>query len=113
MLPAAGSQRWIQHGERVLLWVTWSCFGASFVLDGILAFVMSSEHLKKRLRSDAGIAFGVTTSLASACTSLGMVWARRAAYGRTVTVVAWALFAEACVLNGVLLVLLVRDMSLW
>lgn len=102
----------IHHRGHMCHWFIWSCFAVSFVLDGLLALIMKPGYQTKRLRSDAGMAFGITASLGSACTSLGMVLARRGAFGQTVVLVYWTLFASSCVLSGMLLVMLMRDMPL-
>jgi len=111
-LPSVHEQHLARYRERVLAWGTWACFAASFLLMGIAAVLMQTGRHKMRLEVDAGVTLGIMASLGTACAGLGMTFSRQDHIGWVSVVVVWILFMTACVLNGVLLVMVVGNSPL-
>ncbi|KAK1750840.1 xenotropic and polytropic retrovirus receptor 1 [Echria macrotheca] len=111
-LPSLEEQQLMHYKERMLFWGTWACFGVSFLLMGIAAILIETGRHKMRLEVDAGVTIGIMTSLGAACGGLGMTLARQERMRWATVLSVWALFATTCVLNGILLVLVVRNTPL-
>ncbi|KAK0615029.1 SPX domain-containing protein [Bombardia bombarda] len=131
-LPSIEQQRMAAYREHMLFWATWACFAVSFVLMGIATILIMTGRHKLRLEVDAGMLLGIVASLGCACAGLGMSLARQdhtqlhhhahgqqqqqpqhTAGGRgggwANQLAVWITFATACVLNGMLLVLMVGN----
>ena len=98
-----------RYRDRVLSRSVVLFFTVSFallVMSG--ALVLTGRH-KLRLEVDAGATVGSVASLFCACMGLGALFARRFPRGWLYTLAVWAAFAAACLLNGMLLVIVVRS----
>ncbi|GAB1316254.1 hypothetical protein MFIFM68171_06464 [Madurella fahalii] len=104
-LPSVSEQQMLQYRERVLFWGTWGCYGVAFVLMGIAAVLVVAGRNKMRLEVDAGVTLGIMTSLGLACAALCMACSRQGKSSWLTKAAVWATFAVACIVNGVLLVL--------
>ena len=65
-----------------------------------------------QLEVDAGVTLGIMSSLGAACAALGLTFSRREPPGWATVVGVWVVFGAACVLNGILLVLVVGNTPL-
>ncbi|KAK3331905.1 hypothetical protein B0T19DRAFT_438787 [Cercophora scortea] len=108
-LPSIESQRMAQYREYVLSWGTWACFAVSYMLMGIATLLILTGRHKLRLEVDAGVVVGIMASLGSACAALGMTCSRQDALSLLNKLAVWVAFAIACVLNGILLVLMLGN----
>lgn len=104
-LPSIADQRVARYRERVLAWGTWACYGVAFVLMGIAAVLIVAGRNRMRLEVDAGVTLGIMTSLGLACAGLSMACSRRDKLPWVGKAAVWATFFVACVVDGVLLVL--------
>lgn len=111
-VPSIREQHLIRYREWLLFWGTWACFAASFALMGIAALLIKTGRHRMRLEVDAGVTLGIMASLGSACAGLGMTLARQDQLGWVNVLSVWATFVAACILNGILLVLVVGDAPL-
>lgn len=111
-LPSIQEQHLARYRERVLLWGTWACFASSFTLMGIAALLVKTGRHKLRLEVDAGVTLGIMASLGAACAGLGMTFSRRDRLGLVSVLSVWVAFMAACILNGILLVLVVGNAPL-
>lgn len=111
-LPSIGEQRLAQYRNRVLLWGTWSAYALSFALMGIATILITSGRHKKRLEVDAGVTLGIMASLSCACAALCMAFSQHGHSGWMYRLLVWTTFATACVLNGLLLVMVVGNAPL-
>ncbi|KAK5661662.1 hypothetical protein OQA88_9762 [Cercophora sp. LCS_1] len=111
-LPSIEQQHLSHYKDRVLCLATWACFGVSFVLMGIAALLIKTGRHKMRLEVDAGVTLGIMASLGAACAALGMTFSRQQPPGWPMTISVWVGFMVACVLNGILLVLVVGNSPL-
>jgi hypothetical protein len=108
-LPSIREQHLVRSRERVLLWGTWVCFVASFALMGIAAILIKTGRHKMRLEVDAGVTLGIMASLGAACAGLGLTFSRQDQLGWVNVLAVWTTFMAACILNGILLVLVVGN----
>lgn len=109
-LPSIPDQRAaLRYRERALLWGTWGCLAAAFVLLGIAAVLMGTGRRRMRLEVDAAATVGVVSSLGAACAGLCMAGARRERVGVLGRLAVWVAFACVCAANGVLLVLVMGN----
>ncbi|KAK0644504.1 hypothetical protein B0T16DRAFT_356412 [Cercophora newfieldiana] len=111
-LPSVHEQHLARYRERVLFWGTWVAFAASFLMMGIAAVLIKTGRHKMRLEVDAGVTLGIMASLGAACAGLGMTFSRQDRIWWVSVVAVWVLFMAACVLNGILLVLVVGNSPL-
>jgi len=112
VLPSIHEQNLRRYNERMLLWGTWACFAASLALTSIAALLIRTGRHKLRLEVDAGVTLGIVASLGAACAGLGMMFSRRGQVGWVGMLAVWGCFATACVINGILLVLVVGNAPL-
>ncbi|KAK3682104.1 hypothetical protein B0T22DRAFT_276055 [Podospora appendiculata] len=108
-LPSIESQRMAQYREYVLSWGTWACFAVSYMLMGIATLLIMTGRHKLRLEVDAGVMVGIMASLGSACAALGMTCSRQDTLSWLNKLAVWSAFTIACVLNGILLVLMLGN----
>lgn len=108
-LPSLEDQHLARYRERVLSWGTWSAFGVAYLLMGIAAVLIKTGRHKMRLEVDAGVTLGIMASLGAACAGLGMSMSRQERVGWVATIGVWVGFVAACVMNGVLLVMVVGN----
>ncbi|KAI5860123.1 hypothetical protein GGS23DRAFT_250103 [Durotheca rogersii] len=87
-------------------------FLTSFILLIISGVLIATGRHKMRLEVDAGVAVGSVTSLFCACMGLGVTIYRQFPVGCMYTITVWVAFTTACVLNGMLLVLVVGSNDL-
>ncbi len=111
-LPSITEQRVARCRDQVLLWATWGCFGAAFVLMGIAGVLIAIGRHKTRSKVDAGATVGIMTSLGAACAGLCMTGSRRDKIGWVGRAALRAAFAVMCVVNGVLLMLVMGNTGL-
>jgi len=111
-LPSLEDQHLARYRERVLFWATWSCFGAAYLLMGIAAVLIKTGRHKMRLEVDAGVTLGIMASLGAACAALGLSLSRQDPLSWAVRLSVWGGFIVACVLNGILLVMVVGNSPL-
>ncbi|GKT90677.1 SPX domain-containing protein [Colletotrichum tofieldiae] len=107
--PSVNEQQVRRYRERVLFWGTVGCFGVSFLLLLVAGILISTGRHKLRAEVDAGVTVGVVASLFSACLALGMSLYRRDDLGVWQRVAVYSSFFAACVLNGMLLILVVGN----
>ncbi|KAK1828150.1 xenotropic and polytropic retrovirus receptor 1 [Podospora conica] len=108
-LPSLEDQHLARYRERVLSWGTWSAFGVAYLLMGIAAVLIKTGRHKMRLEVDAGVTLGIMASLGAACAGLGMSMSRQDRVWWVARMGVWVGFVAACVLNGVLLVMVVGN----
>ncbi|KAK0742856.1 hypothetical protein B0T18DRAFT_349647 [Schizothecium vesticola] len=108
-LPSLEDQHLARYHERVLSWATWSAFGVAYLLMGIAAVLIKTGRHKMRLEVDAGVTLGIMASLGAACAGLGMSLSRQERVPWVATLGVWVGFVAACVMNGVLLVMVVGN----
>lgn len=111
-IPSVEEQQLARYTERTLFWLTWICFGVSFLLMGIASLLIKTGRHKMQLEVDAGVTLGIMSSLGAACAALGLTFSRREPPGWATVVGVWVVFWAACVLNGILLVLVVGNTPL-
>ena len=107
--PSITEQKVIRYRERVLFLGTVGSFVASFILVGIAGLLISTGRHKLRVEVDAGVTLGVVVSLFCACTALGMTLYRHDPLTVVYRLVVWCAFIAACMLNGMLLILVVGN----
>jgi hypothetical protein len=107
--PSIAEQKVIRYREKVLFWGTIGCFTASFVLLGISSVLISTGRHKLRVEVDAAVTVGVAMSLLCACSALGMTLYRRDPLSISHRIMVGSTFMAACLLNGMLLVLVVGN----
>jgi hypothetical protein len=108
-VPSIREQHLVRSRERVLFWGIWACLAASFALMGIAAILIKTGKHKMRLEVDAGVTLGIVASLGAACAGLGMSFSRQDQLGWVNVLAVWSTFMAACILNGMLLVLVVGN----
>ncbi|KAF6823539.1 spx domain-containing protein [Colletotrichum plurivorum] len=108
-LPSINEQQVARYRENVLFWGTIGSFGVSFLLLLVAGILISTGRHKLRVEVDAGVTVGVVASLFSACIALGMSMYRRDPLGLWQRVAVYTSFITACVLNGMLLILVVGN----
>ncbi|KAI8267782.1 hypothetical protein K4K58_007165 [Colletotrichum sp. SAR11_239] len=108
-LPSINEQHVRLYRERVLFWSTIGCFFMSFLLLLVAGILITTGRHKMRVEVDAGVTVGVVASLFSACIALGMTIYRRDPIGMWQRVAVYSSFIAACVLNGMLLILVVGN----
>lgn len=108
-LPSLSQQKVARYRERVFFWGTFGCFLTSFILLAIAGILISTGKHKLRVEVDAGVTVGVVASLFSACTGLGMTLYRQDPISILHRLVVWTSFIAACILNGMLLILVVGN----
>ncbi|KAK1986207.1 SPX domain-containing protein [Colletotrichum cereale] len=107
--PSINEQNVRRYREQVLFWGTLGCFGVSFLLLLVAGILISVGRHKLRAEVDAGVTVGVVASLFSACLALGMSLYRRDSLGVGQRTAVYTSFFAACVLNGMLLILVVGN----
>ena len=107
--PSIADQKVLRYRENVLFWATIGCYAASFALLAISSVLISAGRHKLRVEVDAAVTVGVAFSLLCACAALGMSLYRRDPLSIFYRVLVWATFVAACLLNGMLLVLVVDN----
>ncbi|KAM0287282.1 hypothetical protein ACHAQH_000596 [Verticillium albo-atrum] len=108
-LPSIADQRVERYRETALAWATIGSFAASFVLLGVASILIVTGRHKLRVEVDAGVTIGSVTSLFCACLGIGMVLYRRDKLSVVYRAAVWMSFLAACVLNGMLLILVVGN----
>lgn len=108
-LPSIHEQRMRRYRERVLAWATAASFAAAYLLMGVAALLISAGKRRLRVEVDVGVTVGVMTSLCCACAGLGMTLYRRDAPALLARVAVGAAFTAACLINGMLLILVVGN----
>ncbi|KAM0333258.1 hypothetical protein ACHAQA_001918 [Verticillium albo-atrum] len=108
-LPSIADQQLERYRESALAWATIGSFAASFVLLGVASILIVTGKHKLRVEVDAGVTVGSVTSLFCACLGIGMVLYRRDTLSVAYRAAVWTSFLAACVLNGMLLILVVGN----
>jgi hypothetical protein len=111
-LPSVDQQMMTRYREHVLFWSTIGSFAASLLFLGVAAVLVSTGRHRLRAEVDAGATVGVIASLMCAAVGLGLSMARKDDLGLVNRLVLWGVFTAACVLNGMLLVIVVGNSSL-
>lgn len=107
--PSIADQKVIRYRENVLFWATIGCYGASFSFLAISSVLISTGRHKLRVEVDAAVTVGVALGLLCACSALGMSLYRRDPLTVSYRIMIWSTFVAACLLNGMLLVLVVGN----
>jgi hypothetical protein len=107
--PSVSEQQAIRYREKALFVGTLGCFFTSYTLLLITSFLILTGKHKLRIEVDAGVTVGVMVSLFCAGSALGMMFYRHDTLGYVHRAVVWLAFITACLLNGVLLVLVVGN----
>lgn len=107
--PSIADQKVLRYRENVLFWATIGCYAASFALLAISGVLISAGRHKLRVEVDAAVTVGVALSLLCACAALGMSLYRRDPLSIMNRIFIYATFVVACLLNGMLLVLVVDN----
>ena len=108
-LPSINEQRIAKYRDTMLVRGTWGCYAVACVLMGIAAVLVSTGRHKKRLEVDAGVTMGIMTSLGLACAAICMSGSREEKVSWLARLAAMGMFAAICLVNGILLVLVVRN----
>lgn len=108
-LPSLNQQQAHLHLEKTLFWGTVSSFALSFLLFLIAGTLIFTGRHKLRAEVDAGVTIGVAASLFTACSALGMTIYRHDQLSLPYLLAVWTTFVTSCVLNGMLLILVVRN----
>ncbi|KAJ4423547.1 hypothetical protein N0V82_001713 [Gnomoniopsis sp. IMI 355080] len=111
-LPSVNDQRMHMYKDRVMFLATSGLFAMSFLLLGIAAVLILTGRHKMRVEVDAGATVGAVVSLACACTALALTMARWESLSGVNRAVVSVTFSTACVLNGMLLVLVMGNTAL-
>ncbi|KAI8629954.1 hypothetical protein F5Y19DRAFT_474899 [Xylariaceae sp. FL1651] len=101
-----------RYHDRMLTRGVITAFVTSFVLLGISGLLVATGRRHLQLEVDTGATVGSVTSLFCACTGLGAMLYRQYPSGYLYSLAVWAAFIAACVLNGMLLVLVVSSSGL-
>lgn len=108
-LPSLGQQEASRYREKTLFWGTVCSFAVSYLLLLIAGTLISTGRHRLRAEVDAGVTVGVVASLFSACSALGMTLYRRDPLSLPYQLLVWVAFISACLLNGMLLILVVGN----
>ncbi|KAJ9419362.1 hypothetical protein FOXG_07232 [Fusarium oxysporum f. sp. lycopersici 4287] len=108
-LPSLNQQQGHLHREKTLFWGTVSSFAVSFLLFLVAGTLIYTGRHKLRAEVDAGVTIGVVASLFTACSALGMTIYRHDQLSLPYLLAVWTTFVTSCVLNGMLLILVVRN----
>ncbi|KAL2758103.1 hypothetical protein ACRALDRAFT_1074834 [Sodiomyces alcalophilus JCM 7366] len=108
-LPSLDEQRAARYRERALSWGTLGSFAASYVLLAVAGVLIATGRHRLRAQVDAGVTVGAVASLFCACLGLGMALYRNDQLGLLHQLAVWVAFIAACVLNGILLVMVVSN----
>lgn len=84
-------------------------YAASFALLLVSGLLVTTGRHKLRLEVDAGATVGSVASLFCACMGLGALFARRFIPTWLYSLAVWAAFAASTLLNGMLLIIVVRS----
>ncbi|KAF4333690.1 hypothetical protein FBEOM_12486 [Fusarium beomiforme] len=108
-LPSLNQQQEHLYREKTLFWGTVSAFTVSFLLFLVAGTLIFTGRHKLRAEVDAGVTIGVASSLFTACSALGMTIYRQDQLSLRYLLAVWTTFVTSCVLNGMLLILVVRN----
>lgn len=108
-LPSLGQQRVLQYRDRVLFWGSIGSFAASFVLLAFAGVLITTGRHRLRVEVDAASTVGVAASLFCAVSALVMALYRGGRLSTSYQLMTWSAFIAACILNGMLLVLVVNN----
>ncbi|KAK2923151.1 hypothetical protein FoTM2_016673 [Fusarium oxysporum f. sp. vasinfectum] len=108
-LPSLSQQQAHLYREKTLFWGTVSSFVVSFLLFLVAGMLIFTGRHKLRDKVDAGVTTGVVASLFTACSALGMTIYRHDHTSLRYLLAVWTTFVTSCVLNGMLLILVVRN----
>ncbi|RMJ11783.1 hypothetical protein CDV36_008574 [Fusarium kuroshium] len=108
-LPSLSQQEASRYREKTLFWGTVCSFAVSYLLLLIAGTLISTGRHRLRAEVDAGVTVGVVASLFSACSALGMTLYRRDPLSLAYQLLVWVAFISACLLNGMLLILVVGN----
>lgn len=111
-LPSVNEQRMAMYKDRVMFMVMSGLYAMSFLLLGISTVLMLTGRHKLRVEVDAGVTIGSVVSLGCACTALALTMARWDSLSVGNKAVISVTFATACVLNGMLLILVMGSSAL-
>lgn len=104
-LPSVGEQKVLRYREKVFTLAAVGCFAVSFALLGIAGILILTGKHKLRVEVDAGVTIGAVVSLFCASSGLGMTLYRRDPLSLSYKLMIWSAFLAACILNGMLLIL--------
>ncbi|EXK76087.1 hypothetical protein FOQG_19153 [Fusarium oxysporum f. sp. raphani 54005] len=108
-LPSLDQQQAHLHREKTLFWGTVSSFAVSFLLFLVSGTLIYTGRHKLRAEVDAGATVGVVASLFTACSALSMTTYRYDQLSLPYLLAVWTTFVTSCALNGMLLILVVRN----
>ncbi len=98
-----------RYRDRVLSRSVVLFFALSFALLLMAGLLVTTGRHKLRLEVDAGATVGSVASLFCACMGLGALFARRYTPSWLYVLAVWAAFLASTVLNGMLLIIIVRS----
>lgn len=104
-----GALRMAEYRDRVLARSVVLFFALSFALLLVSGVLVATGRHKLRLEVDAGATVGSVASLFCACMGLGALFARPFPPNWLYALAVWAAFAAATLLNGMLLIIVVRS----
>lgn len=111
-LPSINDQRIDMYKDRVMFLATSGLFAMSFLLLGIAAVLILTGRHSLRVEVDAGATVGAVVSIGCACTALALTMARWEYLSGVNRALVTVTFSTACVLNGMLLVLVMGNTAL-
>lgn len=111
-LPSISDQRISLYKDRVMFLAISGLFAMSFLLLGIATVLILTGRHKLRVEVDAGATVGAVVSIGCACTALALTMARWESLSGANRAVVAMTFSTACVLNGMLLVLVMGNTAL-
>lgn len=107
--PGTAELKAARYQDRVMVRGTVGCFAASFAVLAVAATLVWTGKRRLRVEVDAGATLGVMASLVCACAGLGMMLCRQGSTPTARRLAVWAAFVAACLLNGMLLVLVLAS----
>ena len=110
--PSIRDQRFTQAREKLLFRATIISFAASLVLLLVASLLVATGKHKLRIEVDAGATVGIVSSLFLATLGFGTMLYRSEKLSWLHRSLVSATFAAACILNGILLVIVVGDSGL-
>jgi heme/copper-type cytochrome/quinol oxidase subunit 4 len=106
-LPSVEAQRVERFRELVLHRSVVISFAVAVILTMVAAILVGTGRHKLRLEVDAGVTLAVVTSLFAGCMGLSAMMYRQDTLSWMYRLTVWVTFIAACLLNGMLLVLVV------
>lgn len=109
VFPSVDEQRVAMYRKKTLFWGTIGSLIISYALLGVCSILIATGKHRLHIEVDVGVTLGVVISLFCACAALGMMLYRSDRPSIIFRLTVWCAFMTACVLNGMLLVLVANN----